>query len=281
MIVVTSATGNVGRPLVDLLAAAGEEVVAVSRSPRTQPPAAGVRWVPGDVGTAASLRPALDNADAVFVLLPGPLNNRGESPQVLMDVIARAGTKRIVFVSSQLAGTRPTSPSHARLAAYEEAVRGTGRDFTILRPCGFDSNVLGWADPIRGQRMVFAPYGDVALPSVDPADVAAVAATVLREDGHTGRTYELTGPELISPRRQAEVIARALGDELTFVEVSREDARTAMLQFMAAEMADGSLDALAEPLPAEQRISPDVQAVLHRPAGTFERWLARNLQAFR
>lgn len=282
MIAVTGATGNIGRTLVDLLAGAGEEVVAVSRRPEPAgPAAAGVRWAQADLGSATGLRPALEGARALFLLLGGELNSRGESPATLLDMAADAGVERIVLVSSQVSATRPDALSHARLREFESAVRGSGRDFTILRPGGFASNAFAWAETVRSKRAIFAPFGDVALPVIDPADIAAVAAAALREDGHAGHAYELTGPELISPRRQAAVISEALGEEVTFVELSREDAHARMAQFMPEQAVTGTLDVLGVPLPAEQRISPDVEAVLHRPAGSFGEWVARNLPAFR
>ncbi|MFG2881133.1 SDR family oxidoreductase [Streptomyces sp. NPDC048297] len=281
MITVTGATGDIGRTLVELLAEAGEEVVAVSRRPRPAQSAAGVRWVQADVGDAKSLRPALEGARALFLLLGGELDSRGESPDALLAEAARAGIERIVLLSSQASATRPESPSHARLREFEAAVRASGRNVTILRPGGFASNAFAWAETVRTERAVVAPFGDVALPVVDPADIAAVAAAVLREDGHAGRVYELTGPEAISPRRQAEVISEALGEEVTFVELSREDAHAHMARFMPKEVIDGTLDVLGLPLPAEQGISPDVEAVLHRPAVPFGAWVARNLPAFR
>ncbi|MGW0998857.1 SDR family oxidoreductase [Streptomyces sp. NPDC002520] len=281
MIVVTGATGNIGRTLVELLAEAGEEVVAVSRRPRPAHPAAGVRWAQADVGDARSLRPALEGARALFLLLGGELGSRGESPEVLLDEAAGAGIDRVVLLSSQVGATRPEAPSHARLREFEAAVRASGPDFTILRPGGFASNAFAWAETVRTERAVFAPFGDVALPVVDPADIAAVAASVLREDGHAGRAYELTGPEPISPRRQAAAISEALGEEVAFVELSREDAHAHMAQFMPEDVIDGTLDVLGVPLPAEQRVSPDVETVLHRPAAPFGAWVARNLPAFR
>ncbi|CAM5366345.1 MULTISPECIES: SDR family oxidoreductase [Streptomyces] len=280
MIAVTGATGNIGRVLVELLAGAGEEVVAVSRRPGSAPPAAGVRWVPGGAGDAAGMRAALDGARAVFLVLGGELNFRGESPDALLDAVADAGAERIVLVSSQASATRPDAPSHARLRAFEAAVRASGREFTILRPGGFASNALAWADAVRAERTVFAPFGDVALPVVDPADIAAVAAAALREDGHTGRVYELTGPEPISPREQAEVIAAALGEEVTFVELSRGAAHAGMARFMPEQVVAGTLDVLGAPLPAERRASVDVEAVLGRPAAPFAAWVARNLPVF-
>ncbi|MFF3462236.1 SDR family oxidoreductase [Streptomyces sp. NPDC002619] len=281
MITVTGATGNIGRTLVELLAEAGEEVVAVSRRPQPAHPAAGVRWAQADVGDAPSMRPALEGTRALFILLSGELNSRGESPDALIGAATDAGIERIVLVSSQVSATRPEALSHARLREFEAAVRASGVEFTILRPGGFASNAFAWAETVRTKRTIFAPFGDVALPVIDPADIAAVAAAALRDDGHAGRAYELTGPELISPRRQAVAISEALGEEVTFVELSREDAHLHMKQFMPEEVVTGTLDVLGVPLPAEQKISPDVKAVLHRPAGSFGEWVARNLPAFR
>ncbi|MDT0612180.1 SDR family oxidoreductase [Streptomyces lancefieldiae] len=281
MIAVTGATGNIGKTLVELLAEAGEEVVAVSRRPQPAGLAAGVRWGQADIGSTTGLRPALEGARALFLLLGGELNSRGENPATLLDMASDAGVERIVLVSSQVSTTRPEALSHARLREFEAAVRASGHDFTILRPGGFASNTFAWAETVRTKRTIFAPFGDVALPVIDPADIAAVAAAALREDGHAGHAYELTGPEPISPRRQAAVIAEALGEEVTFVELSREDAHARMAQFMPEQVVTGTLDVLGVPLPAEQKTSPDVEAVLHRPASPFGAWVARNLPSFR
>lgn len=281
MIVVTGTTGNIGRTLVPLLAEAGEEVVAVSRQSQPAGLAAGVRHARADVGDAASMRPVLDGADAFFILLGGELNGRGESPKALLDAAEAAGVKRVVLLSSQINSTRPEALSHTRLREFEAAVRASGPDFTILRPGGFASNAFAWSESVRTKRTVFAPFGDVALPVVDPADIAAVAAAALCEDGHAGRTYELTGPGAISPRQQAAALSEALGEEVDFVELSREDAHARMAQFMPQEVIPGTLDVLGVPLPAEREVSPDVENVLHRPAGSFAGWVARALPAFR
>ncbi|MEU8920970.1 NAD(P)H-binding protein [Kitasatospora sp. NPDC048545] len=281
MITVTGATGNIGRTLVELLAGAGEQVVAVSRQPQPAAPATGVRWARGHLGDTAGLRPALEGSRALFLLLGGELNTRGESPEALLDAAADAGVERIVLVSSQVSATRPDSPSHARLRQFEDALGASGRDVTVLRPGGFASNAFAWAETVRTERTVFAPFGDVALPVVDPADIAAVAAAVLREDGHAGRTYELTGPEPISPRRQAAALAEALGEEVAFVELSREQAHAHLARFMPEQVIPGTLDVLGLPLPAELTISPDVAAILGRPAAPFGAWAVRNLSAFR
>jgi uncharacterized protein YbjT (DUF2867 family) len=281
MIVVTGATGNIGRSLVPLLAEAGEEVTAVSRRPRLEGLPGGVRHARADVGDSAGMRPVLEGAEAFFVLLGGELNVHGESPDALVDAAVSAGVKRVVLLSSQSVSTRPGSVSHARLREYEAAVRGSGADHTVLRPGGFASNAFAWAGTVRAERTVYAPFGDVALPVVDPADIAAVAAAVLTEEGHTGRVYTLTGPEAVGPREQAAALGRALGEEVRFVELSRAQAHAHMARFMPEDAVAGTLDILGDPVPAERAVSPDVRAVLGRPARPFGDWAASNVAAFR
>ena len=281
MIVVTGATGNVGRPLVQALTAAGEEVTAVSRRLSAADGPAGVRLRSADLAAAESLRPALDGARALFLLLAGQHLVAGEDPRAVLDVITGSGVRRIVLLSSQGAQTRPAAMSHSRLRAFEGAVKQAGLEWTILRPGGFYSNAFAWAGPVRSQRAVAAPFADVALPWVDPADIAEVAAAALRDGSHAGRTYELTGPALISPRERARAIGDALGTPVSFAEQSREQARAQLLQFMPEPVVDGTLDILGEPTPAELRVSQDAGQVLGRPPRTFADWARRNVEAFR
>ncbi|MFG3056639.1 NAD(P)H-binding protein [Kitasatospora sp. NPDC048239] len=271
MIVVTGATGNVGQELVRLLLGAGEQVTAVSRRSGRLPD--GVRHFAADLADPKSLGAALDGADALFLLVAG------DDPAGVLDLAAASGVRRVVLLSSQGAGTRPEVYGHP--AAFEDAVRRSGLDWTILRSGGLNSNAFAWAESIRAQRTAAAPFGEVGLPTVDPADVAAVAAAVLREDGHAGRTYELTGPAPVTPRERAEAIGAALGAPVRFVEQTRAEARAQMLSFMPEPVVEGTLAILGEPLPAEQAVSPDVEHVLGRAPRSFARWAARTAPAFR
>ncbi|MFC8231286.1 NAD(P)H-binding protein [Streptomyces sp. NPDC057287] len=281
MIVVTGATGNVGRTLVASLTARGEQVAAVSRRPLPVELPEGARHVQADLGQAESLRGVLQGADALFILLAGELLAGGESAETLLGVAKEEGVRKVVLLSSQITATRPEAGSHDRLREYEEAVRGSGLEWTVLRAGGFASNAFAWAESVRTQRTVLAPFGDVALPVVDPADIAETAAAVLSEEGHAGQTYELTGPVAVTPREQAAVLAGLLGEEVAFVELSREDAFAHMSQFMPEGVVNGTLDILGLPLPSEQQVSPDVEKVLGRPAAPFAAWAERSLPAFR
>jgi uncharacterized protein YbjT (DUF2867 family) len=272
MIVVTGATGNVGRPLVEALAAAGEEVTAVSR--RITPVPDGVRRLAADLSEPETLKPALEGADAVFLLTAADFLANGNLGTVL-EVVKAAGVERVVLLSSQGVGTK-RHPSD-----LEDAVTRSGLGWTMLRPGNFASNALQWAESIRTQRTMAAPFADVALPAIDPDDIAAVAAAALRDPSHVGNTYTLTGPVAISPRQQADAIGQILGESVQFVELSRDQARSRMLTYMPEPVVDATLGALGTPTPAEQEVSPDVENVLARPPRTFTDWVTRNLHAFK
>ncbi|MFF5922217.1 SDR family oxidoreductase [Streptomyces flavochromogenes] len=278
MIVVTGATGNVGRPLVELLAAAGEKVTAVSRRPADGLPA-GVAHRQGDLADVDGLTGLFEGAEAMYLLVGG-LGDELDPGEIVTAAVA-AGVRRIVFQSSQLVGTRTDSASHDILRAFETAVRGSGLDWTVLRPGGFASNAFLWAERVRSARTVAAPFADVALPVVDPTDIAGVAAEVLRDPAaHSGRTYVLTGPVAVSPREQVRVLAGVVGDPVAFLALSASEARSQLVRFLPEEAVDGMLSVMGEPSTEEQRVSSDVERVLGRAPRPFAAWAERNAPAF-
>ncbi|GAA4529006.1 NAD(P)H-binding protein [Amycolatopsis samaneae] len=279
MIVVTGATGNIGRPLTRALADVGRQVTAVSRRVAEVPD--GVRHVVADLAEPASLEPALAGAKALFLLLSGDLHAVGANPADIIEKAATAGVRRVVLLSSQGVTTRPFGTTRVAMRALEDTLRESGLEWAVLRPGGFDSNALWWAESVRTRQVVAAPFGDVGLPIIDPADIAEVAAACLLEDRFTGGVYDLTGPEAITPRQQTEVIAAALGTPVRFQELTREEAKAGMTRSMPAELADDTLDIIGAPTPAEVRVSPDVERVLGRAPRSFADWTARNIAAFR
>ncbi len=279
MIVVTGATGNIGRPLVRALADAGEQVTAVSRRAAEVPE--GFRHVVADLADPASLEPALTGAKALFLLLSGDLHAVGANPADLVAKAADAGVRRVVLLSTLGVATRPFGTTRIAMRELEDAVRESGLDWVILRPGGFASNALWWAESVRTQGIVAAPFGDTGVPIIDPADIGEVAAACLRDDRHVGGVYELTGPAVITPRQQTEALAAALGKPVRFRELTRAEAKAGMVQSMPGELADDTLDILSSPTPAELRVSPDVERILGRAPRSFADWAARSIAAFR
>lgn len=279
MIVVTGATGNVGRPLTRALAEAGHQVTAVSRTAAAVPD--GVRHVTADLADPSSLAPALAGAKALFLLLSGDLHAAGASPADVIGQAVSCGVRRVVLLSSLGVATRPFGSTRIALRGVEDTLRESGLEWAVLRPGGFASNALWWADSVRERQVVAAPFGDVGVPVIDPADIAEVAAACLLDDRHHGGVYELTGPETITPRGQTEAIAAALGWPVRFHDLTRDEARAAMARSMPVELADDTLDILGSPSPAEVRVSPDVRQVLGRDPRPFADWAARHVAAFR
>ncbi|MGW2816254.1 SDR family oxidoreductase [Streptomyces sp. NPDC001415] len=279
MIVVTGATGNVGRPLTRALAEAGHQVTAVSRHPAAVPD--GVRHMVADLTEPAGVEPALAGAKALFLLLSGDLHAAGARPADVIGKAAAGGVRRVVLLSSQGVATRPFGPTRITMRSVEDVLQKSGLEWVVLRPGGFASNALWWAESVRARRVVAAPFGDVGVPVIDPADIAEVAAACLLDDRHTGGVYELTGPEVITPRQQAEAIGAALGSPVRFDDLSRDEAKAAMTRSLPAELAEDTLDILGSPSPAELRVSPDVQRILGRAPRPFADWAARNVAAFR
>jgi (4-alkanoyl-5-oxo-2,5-dihydrofuran-3-yl)methyl phosphate reductase len=282
MILVTGATGTVGRELVAELARHGAKVRAMSRNPGAVPVPRGVETVAADLGDPAALGVAVAGVERVFVLASGPdrLAHEGN----LVAAARRAGAASLVKLSAL------TVEDHAAgdvitgwHRAAEEAVTGSGLSWTILRPGAFMSNTLSWAGMIRHQGRVFAPFADVRTAAVDPADVAACAAAVLLEDGHQGRAYPLSGPELVSAVDQAAILGEVLGREIGLTEIPLEAARQRMLQAgMPAEIADAVLATAAGAGAGPGAVvRPTVGQLTGRPPGTFRDWAARHAAAFR
>ncbi len=279
MIVVTGATGNIGKPLTQTLAEKDQEVTAVSRHAATVPD--GVRHVVADLADPAGLEPVLAGAKALFLLLSGDLHAAGAGPADVIGQAAASGVRRVVLLSSLGVATRPFGSTRIALREVEDTLRESGMDWVILRPGGFASNALWWAESVRERQVVAAPFGDIGVPVIDPADIADVAAACLLDDRHTGGVHELTGPEVITPRQQAEAIAAALGSPVRFHELTRAEAKAGMAETMPAELADDTLDILGSPKPEEVRVSPDVERVLGRAPRPFSDWAARAIAAFR
>jgi len=151
---------------------------------------------------------------------------------------------------------------------------------TVLRPGGFATNAYAWAESIRRSRAVAAPFADIGLPVVDPRDIADAAAVALRDSGSTSAMYVLTGPVPVTPRQRVQAISEAIGVDIAFIEQTRDEARTQMLQFMPEPVVEGTLDILGAPTREERSVSPDLPRLLGREATSFADWAGRNRAAF-
>ncbi|WP_326550639.1 NAD(P)H-binding protein [Micromonospora sp. NBC_01813] len=275
---VTGATGNVGRIVVTQLVEAGDQVRAMTRTPRSARFPAGVDVVPGDLDDPSTLAAALHGVDRMYLF---PV--AATAPEVVRRA-KQAGVRRIVVLSSGAVTGGYDTDFHLPV---ERAVEDSGLEWTHVRPGEFMLNKLWlWGPSIRTESVVHEAFPDVAWCPVHERDIAGVATAALREDGHHGKAYDLNGPELLTCRQQVDAIAAAIGRPVRLDVVTAEQAREIYREQggFAADNADfllgfedysggesepedrAELDLGAEwPLPTSEQVTG-------RPARTFLQW---------
>lgn len=276
MILVTGATGNVGSELVRALLADGGKVRALVREGRESALPEGVEAAVGDLDQPQGLRPALAGVQGVF-LLPGYRDTAG-----LLAEAARAGVRKVVLLSGGSAEGGDLSNAVSRYMIHsEEAVRGSGLAWTIVRPSGFMSNTLEWVPQLRAGDVIRAPFAGVRIATVDPYDIAAVAALALTSAGHDGRHYAVTGPQSLLPADRAATLAAVLGRDLRFEAQPDAEARAQMTAAMPAEYVDAFFSFYVDGTLDESRVLPTVRELTGREPRTFEQWARGHADAFR
>jgi uncharacterized protein YbjT (DUF2867 family) len=282
LILVTGATGNVGRPLVDLLLAEGHDVRAVTRDPAKAALPAGAEVVQADPSDPDTMSAALSGVTALF-LNPIALGN---GTHRLMELAREAGVTRIVLLSSG-AVQDEVSENHNALAgwhkAIEDAVTGSGISWTIMRPFEFAANAIGsWAQQIKFTGMVRGAYAKSTTSVIHEKDVAAVAAKALTSGDHAGKVYLLTGPESLTRAEMVANIGQALGRELPFEEIPREAAKQFILEGTGfpEDVVETMLNLQEHSVGHDAWISPQVQEILGRPALPFAQWAADHVADF-
>lgn len=273
MIVVTGATGNVGREVVRLLVKAGHPVRALTRDPAkaTVPP--GATAVAGDLTDPATLRPALGGATALFLL-------SGYSPDIFREA-SRAGVRRVVLMSGGAAETGDRTNAVAEyMIETEDALRASGLGWTMVRPRMFMTNALQWAPQVNS-GVVRAPWPDVPSAVVDPADIAAVAAQALVSADHEGREYPVTGPEALRPGDRVRILAETLGREIRYEAQPDDEARAEMLARMPERYVDAFFGFYSDGKLDEATVFPTVLDVTGAPPRTFAEWVRANAGRFR
>lgn len=281
-LLITGATGHVGRELLSQLSAMGRSVRAMTRRPEAIGASPHVEVVRGDFDDPRGLDAALAGVDAVFAMsaqaifaAPTPTHD-----EALAAACRRAGVRRIVKLSALGGGgDDPESPIVRWVRAAEAAVIESGAEWTLLRPGRFMSNTLGWAPMIRRGDVVSIPMAHRRTASIDPADVARVAALALTQPGHAGRSYELSGPEALTPADELAILAEVLGRPLTLNALSNDAARAGMLRYgMPEHVVDVILADRDSQRGAE--VLSTVRDVTGRPARTFSEWARSQRAAF-
>ncbi|WP_157357532.1 NmrA family transcriptional regulator [Amycolatopsis nigrescens] len=274
MILIAGTSGTVAREVMDLLPAAGETALTLSCHPIGGIRTGGYCRPGGPASPPHPMPDALRDIDAVFLNPAATGCAIGE----LLPLLIGHGIRQVVLWTGpdSQAGRAP-----AHTAAIERAVRGSGLQWTILRSGDLATEALSWAPQIRATGAVCAAYGDAVTAPIHQRDVAAVAVAALLGADHHGRTYRLTGPQSLRRREQVALIGSVLGRPLRFNELSRHQARRAMLGHNVPEtVANGLLGELADRVRHPEPPSTAVADLLGRPALTFTDWVTEHTAAF-
>jgi uncharacterized protein YbjT (DUF2867 family) len=241
MILITGASGNVGKEVLKQIAQTGAEVRAAfqSVSKAVETPT-GVEIVSLDYNQAETLQTALKGVDRVFLV--GPPNAQLTAlERKAMEVITHSDVRRVVKLSA-MGGREAIFPRQH--AESEDYIQSTGVPYTFLRPNGFMQNMVNYNAPtITTQSAFYGSEGDGRVSHIDIRDVAAVAVKALTENGHVGKAYTLTGPEALTNEEIAQILSDELGREIRFINLSPAQLKEALLSAGVPEWnADALLD---------------------------------------
>ncbi|MEV7401822.1 NAD(P)H-binding protein [Streptomyces sp. NPDC091267] len=279
MILVTGATGTVGREVVRCFPV-GVPLRLMTRNPAgvgaVRP---GAEVVAGDYGDPESLAVALVGVRKVF-LVTGRVG--GDEDAAFLRAARAAGVRHVVKLSAaSVADARADDLVTRWQRVSEGLLRASGMEWTLLRPRSFMSNCLSWSGPVRAEGVVRALYGASLNACIDPRDIAEVAVRVLTGEGHRGMAYTLTGPEAISAVQQTRVLGQVLGVPLRFEELTPAQARAALLRRYPAELVQALLSSAGRQREgAKAGVGSGVLDVTGRPARSFGEWAADHAEAF-
>ena len=244
-VLVTGATGNVGRPVVRGLLDAGERVLAATTRPgRDLPELDGAEQVRFDFEDPGSWDAAFEGVDRLFLMRPPQLTDTEHLVRPVIEVARRRAVRTVVFLS--LLGVNRVAP-HWRI---ERDIETSGLPHTFLRPGFFAQNLeAAYRDDIRDHDRIRLPAGQGRTCFVDTRDLADVAVLALRDPAtHAGQAYDLTGSEAYTYGFVASLLSAELGRPVTYEP-------TSFLRYWRALSAAG--------LPREYRI---VQLVINATA---------------
>ncbi len=228
-LLVTGATGTVGRALLAELKHRQVTARVLVRDPARAPDLAGMGFdlAAGDLSDPATLGAAMEGIASLFLLTPVHQQAEGLVRNGL-EAARKAGVERVVRLSA-LGASPDSAPEILRQhGRCDAALMSSGLGWTILRPNGFFQNLLWQAGTIRAEGRLYLPLAAARLSYLDVRDVAAAAGQVLASGAHEGCVHELTGSEALTCAEMATTLSAVAGREVSYVPVPPEMAEQAL-----------------------------------------------------
>jgi uncharacterized protein YbjT (DUF2867 family) len=284
MILITGASGNAGGAVLHEVLKTGSGVRAMCRSQQDSAKVPqGATAVIADFADKASLRRALQGVDTVY-LVCSPVRELVELESNMIDACREAGVKHIVLNSALGAGDFGKSfPSWHR--KVEDKLKGSGMDYTILRPNGFMQNLIAYFAPsIRAEGAFYQSTGNAKISHIDLRDIAAAAALILRAPSqHIGKIYELNGPEALSYAEVAEKISKATGRNVQYVDIPPDAQRKALSDMGMPDFMVAALLELQEYYASGKasKVDGTLESLVHRAPTKMDQFLKEFADQFR
>ncbi len=275
-ILVTGATGNVGKFLIHYLLQSGHTVRAFCRNPEKVDFPKNVEIFSGDITKKEDVSKALENIDKAFLLMS---NDHGSIFSSCLDSVK---IKHVVLLSSYTVEIDWPSKSNYIANHHIEGESLLIRNkipYTFLRPSGFMTSAFQWMDTIKSLNKAFIPFPDSAHSVIHPEDIALCASKIFENEEHIGKSYLLTGPELLTPRDQITIISKHLGKEIEIIKQSQDEIKQSMSKNLPSILIDSILE-LLESKPKVIDVSDNLKSITKTKGFTFSNWVKENIQFF-
>lgn len=270
---VTGATGTIGREVVKALLENRKKVRVLTRNPQKLENNEMVEVIKGDLTQPKTLKTALEDVDGIHLISFGDENytplSTGKS---IVDLAMKAGVKRATVLWN----------GEGNESTIEREIKNSPFDWTILQPQEYMANALGWTQSIIETNVVKEPFGDRPTAAIHESDVGAAIAHILMYGGHAQKTYTLTGPAVLTPKRQVLEIGKAIGREIKFTELNEEQTRERWRTWgLPKETMDYLYEWYDNTPPEGYTVTTTVEDIIGRPAYSFQKWVSDNIQHFR
>ena len=283
MILLTGATGKTGGEVARQLAAAGVPFRALIRNPDKAEAlkALGAELVVGDLADQAFLPRALSGIEKAFLVMPN------DEQQLILenqftDAAAAAGVQHLVYLSSLESVPESKNPITQNHVAAQNHIRESGMTWTIVRPTFFNQNFETYAPRIREAKQIVMPVGNGTISSTDLRDVGEVIREVLTKPGHENKSYDMTGPELLTFTEIAEKFSKILGTHVEFIDQPLEEfgelLRTIGLSEWRVDAVCKELEAIGAGV--VDHTTDTIEELLGRPPISLEQYITDYLDQF-
>ena len=284
MILVTGATGKTGGEVARQLAAANTSFRALVRDVDKAAPisALGAELVVGDIADEAFLSTALNGIDKAFLVMPND-EEQLVLEKAFTDACVAAGVQHLVYLSSLESVPESKNPITQNHVAAQDYIRESGMSWTLVRPTFFMQNFETYAPRIKEAGQIVMPVGSGTVSATDLRDVGEVIRDVLTKPGHENKSYDLTGPELLTFTEIAEQFSRVLGTTVEYIDQPMEEFADLLRTIGLSEW---RVDAVCKELEAigagvVDHTTDTIEELLGRPPISLEQYISDHIDQFR